>query len=471
MTNSANELESALEAVEAALEANAEADTIQAAPPADDRVGTWSVFAAVDQDMSLDDTTTNPPDDMEAPNDTSETLLDEDDTELDTDGMLLAQQSHQDENEAPSVALADRLAPPPPPPPLVALELDAAVEAQQESELVIQEEAEREAIIRSEPNDEQITFPEETIPEPAPVAVETNQEDQEKIQEPTNSSQQIVAEAVKDNKHKAAPIKTAERSARPVVKPKSPSKDDFQEFQRIFVEGSNAYQSRLDDLILYQASKIQREQEILHQRRRALSISAASLPPNPALTVWDVISKHNVGLDVKRFFNDYLTEQEAKHPQLTRAQCQQALVQARNANGDTLLHLAVWSGSLAKTKLVVSLGADVNLVDNTISRWTPLHEAARAGHVHLVTFLLSAGASIYSVDPGGDTPLHWACRGGHTTVVKVLLHANAPAFDTLDALNRKKKRPSQLVKTPETLRQFLQDLQDDTTMRNRIKGV
>ncbi|CAK4498085.1 unnamed protein product [Aphanomyces euteiches] len=470
MTNSVNELESALEAVEAALEANAEAATIQAAaPPADDRVGTWSVFAAVDQDMSLDDTTTNPPEDMEAPNDTSETLLDEDDTELDTDGMLLAQQSHQDENEAPPVALADPLAPPPPP--LVDLELDAAVEAQQESELVIQEEAEREAISRSEPNDEQITFPEETIPEPAPVAVETNQEDHEKNQEPSNSSQEIVAEAIKDNKHKAAPIKTVERRARPVVKPKSPSKDDFQEFQRIFVEGSNAYRSRLDDLIQYQASKIQREQELLHARRRASSISAASLPRNPALTVWDVISKHNVGLDVKRFFNDYLTEQEAKHPQLTRAQCQQALVQARNANGDTLLHLAVWSGSLAKTKLVVSLGADVNLVDNTISRWTPLHEAARAGHVHLVTFLLSAGASIYAVDSGGDTPLHWACRGGHTMVVKVLLHANAPTFDTLDALNRKKKRPSQLVKTPETLRQFLQDMQDDTTMRNRIKGV
>lgn len=46
-------------------------------------------------------------------------------------------------------------------------------------------------------------------------------------------------------------------------------------------------------------------------------------------------------------------------------------------------------------------------LDDSISRLTPLHYGARAGHVEVVKALLKAGAPSDAIDAHGDTPLHW----------------------------------------------------------------
>jgi ankyrin repeat protein len=59
------------------------------------------------------------------------------------------------------------------------------------------------------------------------------------------------------------------------------------------------------------------------------------------------------------------------------------------------------------------------------SGYTPLHIAAHFGHVAIIRFLLSSGASVDSRTNVGYTPLHQAAQQGHTQVINLLLENKA----------------------------------------------
>src|SRR5690348_9090448 len=63
---------------------------------------------------------------------------------------------------------------------------------------------------------------------------------------------------------------------------------------------------------------------------------------------------------------------------------------------------------------------------------TPLHYAAVAGDVGLVTELLVASADANAVDDDGWTPLHFAAQKGVAEIVRLLLEAGA-AVDPRDS--------------------------------------
>ena len=66
-------------------------------------------------------------------------------------------------------------------------------------------------------------------------------------------------------------------------------------------------------------------------------------------------------------------------------------------------------------------------VPNGRSGYTPLHYAARAGHMDCVSLLLRSGAPVHArTSAGGATPLMRAAFAGHTNVCKTLLRAGAP---------------------------------------------
>lgn len=59
------------------------------------------------------------------------------------------------------------------------------------------------------------------------------------------------------------------------------------------------------------------------------------------------------------------------------------------------------------------------------SKRSPLHIAAKNGHLHLVEFLLSKNAQVDARDKLLKTPLHYACEIGNSFVVKLLMENNA----------------------------------------------
>jgi len=78
---------------------------------------------------------------------------------------------------------------------------------------------------------------------------------------------------------------------------------------------------------------------------------------------------------------------------------------------------------LAYAALVIEIGAEVNFKDN--AGYSPLHLAARYGHLEIVKILLQAGAKLDILDKFGWSPLHKAAYREHLEIVKILLQAGA----------------------------------------------
>ncbi|KAA0203326.1 hypothetical protein HAZT_HAZT007796 [Hyalella azteca] len=89
----------------------------------------------------------------------------------------------------------------------------------------------------------------------------------------------------------------------------------------------------------------------------------------------------------------------------------------------TALHYAAFWEDLFITKSLLDKKAKINPVDRLGN--TPLHEAAREGHVDLITMLTGRMAPLNGLNLEGNTPLHVAAKAGQTTVVEMLLEKGA----------------------------------------------
>ncbi len=130
---------------------------------------------------------------------------------------------------------------------------------------------------------------------------------------------------------------------------------------------------------------------------------------------------------------------------------------ARRFNGRTLLHFACGEGALLVVERLLKLGTDPNLLDQGghtplyavangcasagggevvralvkagadvnacggVTRATPLHMAARRGHVEIARALLECGAAINARDRKGDTPLTRAINCRQSQVAQLLI--------------------------------------------------
>jgi uncharacterized protein len=92
----------------------------------------------------------------------------------------------------------------------------------------------------------------------------------------------------------------------------------------------------------------------------------------------------------------------------------------------TLLHDMAQSGEVAKARLLLDHGADIDAVDDEY-RTTPLGMAARWGQRKMVSFLLERAANPNKAGASWSTPLAWARTKGHAEIVKDLIAAGAAA--------------------------------------------
>lgn len=99
------------------------------------------------------------------------------------------------------------------------------------------------------------------------------------------------------------------------------------------------------------------------------------------------------------------------------------LLQARDKDGCTALHLAAEAGHLACLQVLISCGSDVDAPGP--DRKPALAIAGERGHVECVKALVHAKAKIDLADKRKRTPLLLAIRAGQTVVASVLLNRGA----------------------------------------------
>ena len=85
----------------------------------------------------------------------------------------------------------------------------------------------------------------------------------------------------------------------------------------------------------------------------------------------------------------------------------------------TLLHHMAAEGELAKARLLLTHGANIDAIDDEY-RSTPLGVAARRGQLALVKLLLESGADPAAAGASWAGPLAWAERKGHTATAELL---------------------------------------------------
>lgn len=106
-----------------------------------------------------------------------------------------------------------------------------------------------------------------------------------------------------------------------------------------------------------------------------------------------------------------------------------ASLRIQDTDGLTPLHIAVRGGDTDMTVLLLDHKADILARDN--QGWTPLQWAIAADHLDTAKALLDRGAAANVEDQSGATPLHWAAANGQLPTLEVLL-AKGAAINVTD---------------------------------------
>jgi uncharacterized protein len=97
------------------------------------------------------------------------------------------------------------------------------------------------------------------------------------------------------------------------------------------------------------------------------------------------------------------------------------LLESRNGDGWTPLHLAAFFGTPELMNALLDRGASVDARSGNAMANTPLHAAVAGGKTENVTALVKRGADVNAQQSGGWTALHGAAQAGNREMVEVLI--------------------------------------------------
>ena len=102
------------------------------------------------------------------------------------------------------------------------------------------------------------------------------------------------------------------------------------------------------------------------------------------------------------------------------------LIDARDTDGSTALHCAVWKGNRDIVVFLLEAGANVN-THNHNEHWgtTPLHAAAHANQTAIIPLLIEAGADMNAKDMNDKTPLYHTTFHNAAAAAKILARYGA----------------------------------------------
>lgn len=100
-------------------------------------------------------------------------------------------------------------------------------------------------------------------------------------------------------------------------------------------------------------------------------------------------------------------------------------IDGRVLSGMNALHLGAAFNQVEWLEFYLKRGLLTDLEARDDRQETPVHYAARFGHLSVLELLKNHGADINSISASGDTPLHLAVRGRHLDAVKALIELGA----------------------------------------------
>jgi len=147
-------------------------------------------------------------------------------------------------------------------------------------------------------------------------------------------------------------------------------------------------------------------------------------PARKALWVMAIllIAQFSRSVGASELFSAIDQHQEPAAIELVR-QGRAAELNARNAQGDSVIHRAVETGMRHLLQALVARGADVQA--RTSNGEAALHLAALHPEPVFTDILLAAGADVRARNADGESPLHWAALSGHIVVAQRLLARGA----------------------------------------------
>ncbi len=98
---------------------------------------------------------------------------------------------------------------------------------------------------------------------------------------------------------------------------------------------------------------------------------------------------------------------------------------ARDNNGFTPLHCALFEGRLNAADVLIKHSADICCHDSLIGI-TPLHIATAQGYLEMASLLISQNAPVDVLESQGLTPLHVSALKGDLTMTRFLIEHGAP---------------------------------------------